>query len=158
MARPLRSRLRFDLSQVRQELVATVTPISDLDYAPTPGMKSYRDQLVEIGATEAESIAFLTTGKIPEWKDLEAEVVGATVDEYLDSLGALRRKLFDVLDGLSDSQLSEALEVPRHWLEFVGDTTIEREELFRWLTRHEYYHLGQIISYRWIQGFDPYQS
>lgn len=156
MARPLRSRLRFDLSQVRQELVATVSPISDLDFAPAPGMKSYRDQLIEIGAVEAESIAFLTTGQVPDWSDLEAEVVGSTVDEYLDSLGVLRRKLFDILDDLSDSQLMEPLVVPRGWPEFFGDTSLEREELFRWVARHEYYHLGQIISYRWIQGFKPY--
>jgi hypothetical protein len=56
---------------------------------------------------------------------------------------------------LSDYELAEAIPVPSGWAPFVGDTTLEREELFRWLARHEYYHLGQIVTYRWIQGFDP---
>jgi hypothetical protein len=42
------------------------------------------------------------------------------------------------------------------WQVYWSDA-IEPEETVRWITRHEDYHLGQIISYRWLLGDDPYQ-
>jgi len=157
MARQLRDRLKFDLARNREELIEVVGPIEDLSYAPAAGMKDYRAQLVEIGAMEAETIAFLSTGQVPAWEDLDARVTGATTGELLESLAGLRAELFALIDGIGDDDLGEAVPVPADWASFVGDTTLEREELFRWLARHEYYHLGQIIAYRWIQGFNPYK-
>ena len=157
MARPLRDRLKFDLTRNRSELLKAVTGIEDLSYAPAEGMKSYWHQLVEIGAMEAESTALLTTGKVPEWKELYGSVKGKTLGELLESLAAIRGELFDCLDSFSDSELDEPIQVPSEWEMFMGDTSLERQELFRWLARHEYYHLGQIVAFRWIKGFDPYK-
>jgi hypothetical protein len=46
--------------------------------------------------------------------------------------------------------------VPKEWEVYWG-SAIEPEEVARWIARHEYYHLGQIISYRWILGDNPLQ-
>jgi hypothetical protein len=35
---------------------------------------------------------------------------------------------------------------------------LEPEEALRWIAMHEYYHLGQIITYRWSQGFSPFSG
>jgi len=32
---------------------------------------------------------------------------------------------------------------------------VEPEELLRWVVRHEYYHLGQMITYQWQRGKNP---
>jgi uncharacterized damage-inducible protein DinB len=155
MGRPLRDRLAFDLARVRAELIQVVSPINDLSYAPAAGMNTYREQMIEIGAADAESISIITVGEVPAWSELESKVTGRTTVELLDSLALLREQLIVYLGSLSDQELSEAVDVPPEWASLVGDTTLEREELFRWLARHEYYHLGQIITYRWIQGFRP---
>jgi len=156
MARPLRDRLKFDLERNREELIQVVTPIDDLGYAPAEGMKSYRDQLAEIGGIEIESVDLITTGKVPEWAETQARITGTTLNEVLHSLAVIRQELVECLDSLTDQELVQAIDVPHEWASFVGDITLEREELFRWLARHEYYHLGQIITYRWIQGINPY--
>jgi hypothetical protein len=158
MSRALRDRLKFDLARNRAELEQVVEHIDDLDYAPKLGMKTYRDQIVEIGAMEAESVALLRTGSVPDWKFLESHVEGSTVEELLTSLSEIRSDLFGYLDSIGDDELSRPVDVPKEWAPFVGDTELEREELFRWLGRHEYYHLGQIITYRWVQGFNPYKT
>jgi len=158
MARPLVERLEFDLVRNRTELLEVVSSIEDLDYAPAAGMKSYREQLVEIGAMEAESLLFLTTGTVPPWSELEAQVVGSTLSEILASLEKIRSRLLQYLRSIDKEDLAQPLSVPTEWVSFVGDTTLEREELFRWLARHEYYHLAQIISYCWIQGISPYPN
>lgn len=29
--------------------------------------------------------------------------------------------------------------------------------MVRWVARHEYYHLGQLIYNRWLLGYNPYK-
>ena len=36
------------------------------------------------------------------------------------------------------------------------DTQGYQGTTIREIARHEYYHLGQMITYRWIQGHNPY--
>jgi hypothetical protein len=160
MARPLRDRLIFELNQIRDELRDTVAPIptAELDYVPHEGMKGYRAQLIEIGAMLAESVVFLTTGKVPEWKDCEARVKGNTAAELLASLDSHGSELLHYLESSSDEDLLEVLPIPADWEWCFGTGLIEREELVRWVARHEYYHLGQIIAFRWSQGHNPYKK
>jgi len=158
MARARRDRLKYFLAQNREELLSVVAGIENIDFAPAAGMKTYRAQLAEIAAMERESVEFLSTGRVPDWKELEASIKGTTLSELLAELAGIRVELFQVLDGLSDAQLEEAIPVPEEWSSFVGDSTLEREELFYWLVRHEYYHIGQIVTYRWTEGFNPYRS
>ena len=59
MARSLRDRIQHELESIRKELEEDVRQITDLDYAPAEGMKSYRALLNEIGAMEYESATML---------------------------------------------------------------------------------------------------
>src|SRR5688572_24129703 len=156
MARMLRDRLIFELESIRKELIDTVSPVTDLDYAPAEGMKPYDVQLREIGAMEAESSILLRTGRVPTWEECEACITGTTTEAILASLAEVRRKFIDWLSAVEDEHLREPIPIPEEWWSYLGDRELEREELVRWVARHEYYHLGQIIIYRWIQGHNPY--
>lgn len=158
MSRALRDRLIHELQSIRKELIEAVTPIEDLDYAPAEGMKAYADLLKEIGAMEAESSIFLRTGNVPKWQDAKACVTGSTTKEILESFQQIRSDLLEWLNPTDDEHLRAPIPIPEDWWDFFGDQEIEREELLRWVARHEYYHLGQIVSYRWVQGFNPYEE
>lgn len=160
MSRSIAERLLIEMRQIREELRQTVSPIADtdLDYAPAEGMKGYRALLQEIGAMQAETMLFLTTGKVPEWSDCGAMIHGDTFAALLETMDAVQSSLTAYLQGAEDDELRSTLPMPEEWVGFFETHRIEREELVRWVCRHEYYHLGQIVTYRWIQGHNPYRS
>lgn len=160
MPRPLCERLEHELTSVRRELLESIEPLGDddLDFAPSEGMKSYRALLREIGAMEIESAILLTENRIPTWEEAESHGSGTTVAEMLSSLSRIRERTLGFLQGKSEQELRTPRSVPESWAEYFGDSELEAEELIRWIVRHEYYHHGQIVSYRWIQGFNPYAS
>lgn len=154
----VRERLLWDLNQIRAELRETVEPIQDIDYAPAAGMKSYRDLLIEIGAIEAESALFLIHGTVLDWEALQARVTGTTAVELLTSLDAIRGEMLDYLATADDETFDAPLAIPEEWEPFFGANEVLPRELFQWVARHEYYHLAQIVSYRWAQGHTPYAA
>jgi len=158
MARVLAARLRHDLTSTREELVKTMSesPSVDLEWSPAGEMKTYRAILKEIGAMEVESAIFLQTGRVPEWSEAESKVSEGPLPALRESLTEIRRETLSLLDGADDRWLETPVDIPTEWVKFMGDSNIERQEFFRWIVRHEYYHLGQIVTYRWIQGVDPY--
>lgn len=159
--RPHSVRLLFDLAEIREELNKEAGSIADdeLDWTPAPGMKSYRSLLAEIGCVEAENLSLIQTG-VADYKPTEAilrdPILGTA--RLLEELGELRKKTLSYLEQVSEEALQVPLNLPEDWYQFFGgETKVEPEELIRWITRHEYYHLGQIITMRWIQGHNPYK-
>lgn len=156
------ARLLFDLAEIREELNKEVGGIADdeLDWTPAPGMKSYRSLLAEIACVEAENLSLIETG-VADYKSTEAIVRDPSLGtaRLLKELGELRAKTISYLERVSEEALQVTLNLPEDWYQFFGgESQIEPEELIRWITRHEYYHLGQIITMRWIQGHNPYKS
>lgn len=74
----------------------------------------------------------------------------------LDGLARVRAATTRYLNGASDEQLRSPIAMPEEWHQYFGPS-VEPEELIRWVARHEYYHLGQLIIYRWLLGDNPYQ-
>lgn len=155
----LKRRLAFDLTKVRKELIEVVSaiPTADLDYVPADGMKSYRELIGEIGAMEHESLVLVSTGIAPDWAECEAQLRGQTTEELLADLAAIRMTLLTWIEEAPESGLQSLIPLPEEWHPYYDGPDIVAEELIRWVTRHEYYHLGQIITYRWIQGINPYR-
>ena len=147
----------FDLTKVRNELesVLSTLPDDELNFAPAQGMKTYRDLIREIGAMEYESLVLLGTGVAPQWEECEAHIDGGTKGELLAQLSSVRAKL---LAWIEQGDLAALVPLPVEWHPYYDGPEIVAEELIRWVTRHEYYHLGQIITYRWIQGSNPYRK
>lgn len=129
-----------------------------MDWAPADGMRTLGGQLLEIAATEHQLISLLRDDL---WVD---------DDEYRDSLGnwndfgVLRTAIADArkntlryLDSLSEEGLAEEVEFGGGWFGPLGLPTIPRAEVFVNIADHEWYHVGQITSYLWARGIDPYR-
>jgi hypothetical protein len=121
-------------------------------------MRTLKGQLEEIGCTEAQASILLSTGVAPKWEDVDQIVQGGTTAELLASLTEIRSGTLAYLSKVTDEELHTAVHVPGGLGRYLGGNELEAEELVRWIARHEYYHLGQIVSYRWTQGHNPYAS
>lgn len=158
MGTPHAARLQKGLAEVRKELIETVKDITDEEFgwAPREGMKTYRALLQEIGTMEKLTNSWLTTGQILAW-DMPAYVSGDSVQAALADLDSIRFATNSYLESATEDKLQTPIAVPQDWQQYWGPE-MEPEEAFRWIVMHEYYHLGQIVSYRWIQGHDPYKG
>ncbi len=92
----------------------------------------------------------------------DSEVDAIIGDE--NDLEHLRRVLVDVrrgtleyLDSLTDKQLSEEIPSGEAWFGTMWLPVMPRGEHFRNIAEHEFYHAGQLISYHWCHGDDPYK-
>lgn len=158
--RPLSERLLHELDQVRGELRATVSsiPNSDLDWAPAPDMKSYRKLLIETAGMLGEVAILLGEGRIHDYFVLKEEIVGETFEELLAILDGYLETVRLWVREATEDHWRTPFAIPDEWAGFYGTKQIEPEEMIRWVARHEYYHLGQILLYRWIQGHNPYNK
>ena len=156
-----KERIRHDLIAIRQEVRTEVLriPVGMFGWAPAPGMKPYRDIILEIGVMERESRILLETGRVPGWQPMWDSLSESAErpDLLLNAMDEDRSALLAYLFHARDSDLQATLLIPADWQAFFGTEAVEREELLRWIVRHEYYHLGQIITYNWLRGDDPYK-
>jgi uncharacterized damage-inducible protein DinB len=158
--RPHKDRLLHDLDEIRMELAGEVRRIKpeELNWAPRSDMKTFKALLLEIGAMEKVCMHWLAHQTMFDWKEAEAAVGSDANDPggLLEGLGRVREATLGYLNACSEEKLQTPVPVPKEWEVYWG-SAIEPEETVRWIARHEYYHLGQIISYRWILGDNPYQ-
>ena len=161
--RPLQERLKTELNLVRRQLRDEVQPLlpPEWDWCPKPDMKSFRQHLLEIGTTEIISLRWIKEQRLLAWEEawqaLQRHAEAET--SLLKALEVVRVETLDYLAASDEVQLHTPIPLPREWYgSFGGIEQIEPEELVREIARHEYYHLGQIITYRWLQGHNPYQS
>lgn len=155
--RPHRDRLLNSLNSVREELlqVAGQIPPDQFDWAPGADMKSFKAQLREIGTMERISTAWLSRKEELDWETAVAWT-GEDLESTLGDLASVRNETLAYLKDTGEQQLETPVKTP--WDHYFGTTATEPEEMVRWIAMHEYYHLGQIISYRWILGDNPYKQ
>jgi uncharacterized damage-inducible protein DinB len=154
-----KERLIKDLNEIRGELrkeLALVKP-ENFEWAPEPSMKSYKALLLEIGTMEKLCAGWMADKKMEGWGEAETSLGwdGTDVESLLASLEKVREKTLAYLESCTEEQLQTPIDMPVEWHQYMGPT-VEPEELVRWICRHEYYHLGQVVSYLWIQGHNPY--
>src|SRR6185369_8440441 len=161
MGRPHSERLLFDLNEVRKELEIEVTKLKseEFEYSPSPeqGMKSCKALLHEIGSMEKICMTWTIRQEMLGW---ETAVAWSRADaaSTLKDLAAIRAETLAYLKDATEDKLQTPIPVPEEWRQYFAGDTIEPEEMIRWVTRHEYYHLGQLIVYRWILGDNPYKQ
>lgn len=156
--RPHRERLLHSLKEIRDELAAEVARVEPtaFDWAPAESMKSYKALLREIGTMEKESVTWLTSGALLEW-DSAVAWSGDNFVSTISDLAAIRAETVAYLVGATEENLQTPTPLPESWKQYFPVPDIEPEELIRWVCQHEYYHLGQIITYSWIRGDNPYK-
>jgi hypothetical protein len=153
-----RERLLYDLNECRGELegeMARVAP-EDFAWAPVEGMRTYRGQIKEIGSMEAMCVSWLAR-QVPPREEEAVAWSGEDKASMLADLGVVRVQTLAYLADISEEQLQTPVALPESWREYFPVTHIEPEELIRWVIRHEYYHLGQIVTYNWMRGDNPYR-
>jgi uncharacterized damage-inducible protein DinB len=155
--RPHKDRLLAQLNDIRKELVEEVTRFKpeEFDWVPHPGMKSCKALLDEVARMEKVCVSYAANQSRPEWEKA-ASFSGNDVKSYLTELERIRSETVKYLDSCTEEKLQTPIPMPEAWQQYFGKT-VEPEEMLRWVTRHEYYHLGQIINYRWISGDNPYK-
>lgn len=157
-ARHHADRLRQDLREIRAELTQVVRELAPagLDWAPRPDMRSVKHLLQEIGAMEEINRLWAAHQQIGDWKAIWQSLDKDNVESTLSALEAVRTETLTYLDGCTEEQLQTPIPLPETWQQyFEGASVIEPEELLRWVARHEYYHLGQLITYSFLRAPGP---
>lgn len=152
-------RLLWELEDIRQELAAEVRQLKpeELDWHPRPDMKSPKGLLQEIGTMEKVCMAIAAGDPELEWEKA-VSWSGEDAGAILSDLERIRAETTTFLRSAADGQLTKPVSLPESWQQYFKGATVEPEELVRWVARHEYYHLGQLITYRWLLGHNPYKA
>lgn len=158
MARSLHQRLIQELMLVRRELLEELRSISDnqLQFAPAEGMKPYGVLVQEIATMQAETAIILCDGVVPDYAELTKRCAKSTVSGYAELLDSDLQRIVEFIQESTETELCSPLPLEIPWSSYFGAETVEPVELIRWIARHEYYHLAQIVTYRWIEGHNPY--
>jgi uncharacterized damage-inducible protein DinB len=129
-----------------------------MDWAPAEGMRTVAGQLVEILCVEVPLVPRLKEGHILSDPEVDA-VIGDqhSLDNLLRTLIDVRARTLEYLDSLSDEELAEAVPSGQAWFGTMWLPAMPRAEHFLNIAEHEFYHVGQLISYMWCRGDDPYK-
>ncbi|MBI5708611.1 MAG: DinB family protein [Armatimonadetes bacterium] len=160
MNQTLHDLLKARLALVREDLDEAISRLSDadLDWAPTPGMRTVRGQLIEIGATERQLMTWITDQKKLSYE--EAGDFGSrsqTIEGLKQALADTRMQTLEYIDSLTAEELEQPFPFPERWFESLRQPFTPRAEALRSLAQHEWYHTGQLVSYLWSRGDNPYK-
>ena len=159
MAMSRAERIVHEFDSVRSEMNEQLDRVEteEFDWAPRPGMKSIKSQLDEVGRMEKVILEHVRTGDRPTWDD-SLSWPSEELSDYRKVIEEVRSDLKSYVSGLSDADLDGSVALPEPWVKFWGLEEMAREEFFRWLIRHEYYHAGQITAFLWTLGKNPYDE
>jgi uncharacterized damage-inducible protein DinB len=148
------------LAYIRRDLDEVVGRLTQdmMAWAPSEGARTIGGQLFEIAVVEYDAIMTLTQGR--EVSDAEAEAeFGDTHSKFnmVTMLTSVREETLGALESFSDAQLEESVAFARPWFGTAGLPAAPRAEIFRSIAYHEWYHVGQLVSYLWTRGDDPYK-
>lgn len=143
--------VRSDLNDVLKNLEGV-----DLDWAPGEGMKSVSAQLQEIAGTERQQHAILNEQVDADHDQLFRDCHRTTLADYVVLLGEVRAETNEMIQHISDSELERMIPIKAEWFESLNCEMVPKAEIFRSMAAHEWYHVGQLVSYVWIRGISPY--
>jgi len=147
------------LAETRKELNDVVNHLepSLMTWAPREGMRTIAGQLIEIAGSELQVVEWLQNACMVSDEEVLARIeTTEDLDRLKEFLAEVRAQSLAYLEGLSDAELAEAVPIPR-WHESLGLPTVPRGEIFIGVCQHESYHMGQLVSYLWARGDDPYE-
>ncbi len=152
--------LKARLQLVRNDLNELLPKISDdmAGWAPGPGVRTFAGQLFEIIEPELEAVYFLIHGRRMSDDEIVAEVGDMrSVANLKNALLETRAKTLELLDSYTDAQLAEVIPITHPWFIASGLPQAPRAEVFISIAQHEWYHVGQLVTYFWTRGDNPYE-
>jgi uncharacterized damage-inducible protein DinB len=156
IGRPHRDRLLSDLNDIRTMLDNLVgeIPAAEMGFAPKPDMKSIRNILLEVGTMEKVCVHWASHQELPDWQAAWTAMDWGEADgkAAVAALAKVRAETLAYLTDCTEEKLETPIPLDPSWHGYFGAPTVEPEELIRWVIRHEYYHLGQLVIYRWMEG------
>lgn len=151
--------LKARLALVRRDLDPIVSRLTPdlMTWAPNTGMRTISGQIVEIVATEMQLIALLKDGQHISDADAQ-EIIGdcESLGNLRHTLMEVRQQTLDYLASLSEIDLAEEVSFDGGWFASLMLPTVPRTEVFVNIADHEWYHVGQLTSYLWMRGDNPY--
>lgn len=155
----LHDRLKARLALVRADLDEVVARFDDslLDWAPRDGMRTVAGQLQEIACTEVQLMTWIRESRLISYQEaMSFDPVPASIADYRTLLAKIRADTMTYMDSLTAEELETPVPFPEKWFEALRLPQVGRSEAFRSLAQHEWYHTGQLVSYAWSRGDDPY--
>ena len=148
------------LAHVRRWLDSCLKRLSPemMAWAPAAGMRTIGGQLAEIISVEVPLVPRLKDGRQPSDAEVNA-IIGDENDlqNLLLVLTETRNQTLNYLESLSDEELAEEIPSGDAWFGTMWLPSMPRAEHFLNIAEHEFYHTGQLISYLWSRGDDPYK-
>lgn len=150
--------IKAALGSVRQELLEALERVTEEmgDYSPSPGMRTIKGQMVEILVTEVDALARITGGPGSDPSQDDA-LMALPVSDLMQQLDSSRASTLAALEEAGDEGLSRELKVSDGFRSYLGLEVVTVGDLFYHIVRHESYHSGQLHSYLWARGDNPYE-
>ena len=151
--------IRASLLSTRKELAEVFPHLSDeiLPWAPAEGMRTIKGQINEIIGTEIQIMDRLLGKPRHPYSKIEQDLDSLyTVKGLLEMLAKVREETLQFLDSRTEEELSAQIEVSADTASYMELEHVPLSEMIRYLVRHESYHTGQLVSYLWASGNNPY--
>lgn len=151
--------IRAALDSVRTDLAETFPHLSDdlLDWAPAKGMRTIHGQFIELISTERSVTDRIKGTPRQDPDEADAPLWSTrTMAELLALLDETRADTLALLSSLGEDGLENEVEISSGFADYLGLHPATAGELLRFIVRHESYHAGQLVSYLWARGNDPY--
>ncbi len=145
-----------ELQSVRAELAESFLHLKDEDlpWAPAAGMRTIQGIFVEIIATEIALMEKVRGGQPTAYEAIESPLKAlATVECLTKKLEEVRE---ETLSQLIEGDLTRVIEFSPSMKAVFCLGEVPASEVFRYVARHEAYHTGQLFSYLWAKGDNPY--
>lgn len=153
------STIRAALDSVRSDLVETYPHLTDdlLDWAPREGMRTVQGQFVELISTERSITDRIKGDPRQDVDEADASLWATrTVSGLIALLDETRADTLALLDSMDEVGLDRPVEISASFADYLGLHPATVGELLRFIARHESYHAGQLVTYLWTRGNDPY--
>jgi uncharacterized damage-inducible protein DinB len=156
------NKLRASLASVRAELDEAVGRLKQpfYDWAPEVGMRTIHGQLVEIASTEEAMIRRIKGNPAKSFSEVEDPMFAiGDLKAMIQVLANVRTETLKLLDSMSEEDLNLPVSVTEGFAQYMAmdPKSVTVEDMFHMIVRHESYHCGQLVSYLWAHGDDPYQ-
>lgn len=126
-----------------------------LAWAPAEGVRTIAGQLVEIISVEAQLVPAVKGKLLTDEELSEIATEESSLETLLAALTEVRARTLECLEGLSEAELAAEVSLPQ-WYGAFWRTPLPLGEHFRNVAEHEFYHAGQLMTYLWVRGDNPY--